>query len=166
MREKPNEGSKPEFVISVLTGGTDTLHSLGEIPVCCIKIVSAVSPISDSEVIKEKKPNVKNPGSGSVRLQASADKITATCLLFVPSFAERLYQGDISNWKLLAGKEKRKTTLDQWRVKIMTTLIWQLFKRGLCHLVRTFPLRYSESRLATRLPTRDISTLRCGSWTA
>lgn len=69
----------------------------------------------------------------------SADKITATCLLFVPSFAERLYQGDISNWKLLAGKEKRKTTLDHWRVKIMTTVIWQLFKRGFCCLWRTFP---------------------------
>lgn len=67
-----------------------------------------------------------------------SDKISTACLLFAPSFAERLYQGDISNWKLLAGKEKRKTTLDQWRVKIMTTLIWPLFKRGFCHVLRTF----------------------------
>lgn len=69
----------------------------------------------------------------------SANKITTTCLLFVPSFAEHLYRGDISNWKLPAGKEKRKTTLDHWRVKIMTTVIWQLFKRVFWRLSRTFP---------------------------
>lgn len=60
----------------------------------------------------------------------SADKITTACLLFVPSFAERLYQGDISNWKLLAGKEKRKTTLDHWRVKIMTNAYLGAFQKG------------------------------------
>lgn len=69
----------------------------------------------------------------------SADKITTTCLLFAPSFAERLYRGDISNWKLPAGKEKRKTTLDHWRVKIMTTVIRELFKRILWRLLINFP---------------------------
>lgn len=83
----------------------------------------------------------------------SADKITTTCLLFVPSFAERLYQGDISNWKLLAGKEKRKTTLDHWRVKIMTMVIWQLFKRAFCCLRRTFPPLVTTQHSGSRLPT-------------
>lgn len=97
----------------------------------------------------------------------SADKITTTCLLFVASFAERLYWGDISNWKLPAGKEKRKTTLDHWRVKIMTTVIWQLFKRVFWLFVENFPPTWQHGTAnGGSWQQEDVSTVRCRSWTA